>query len=83
MWRASITVKGQAHNLGYFHDEEEAARAYDAQAHGLGRHLNFPARCEDDSEQSEVRDQACSKQANALSGFWLDVSAAPTAPQLG
>jgi|ERR1022692_1609203 hypothetical protein len=44
-WRAYITVQQHRHWLGRFHDEEEAARAYDAAArHYFGEYacLNFP-----------------------------------------
>lgn len=43
-WRARITIDGKHLHLGYFTDEVEAAKAYDAQARLLGRmgSLNFP-----------------------------------------
>ena len=34
-WRASIREDGKQHNLGYFDDEQEAARAFDAAARRL------------------------------------------------
>jgi len=44
-WRVSIRDHGRQLNLGYFDDEEEAARAYDAKARevfGEFAKLNFP-----------------------------------------
>jgi hypothetical protein len=44
-WQVQIQVKGNRHNLGYFTDELEAAKAYDRAAldlHGEFARLNFP-----------------------------------------
>lgn len=44
-WRAAIRIDGKLHHLGCFHDEVEAARAYDAAARdawGAFAWLNFP-----------------------------------------
>jgi hypothetical protein len=44
-WQAQIQVAGKRHFLGYFHDKEDAARAYDAAARdafGAFAQLNFP-----------------------------------------
>jgi hypothetical protein len=44
-WKACITANHVQHHLGYFCDEEEAARAYDKAArslHGEFARLNFP-----------------------------------------
>jgi hypothetical protein len=40
-WHASIRVAGMQENLGYFDDEEAAARAFDSRAGPLGRPTNF------------------------------------------
>jgi hypothetical protein len=44
-WRARVTLDGVHHYLGYYSDEVEAARAYDAGArelHGSFAWVNFP-----------------------------------------
>ena len=42
-WVANIGIDGRLKRLGYFESEEDAARAYDAEATDLGRTtLNFP-----------------------------------------
>lgn len=44
-WQARIIVNGRRRSLGYFRDEEQAARAYDVAAlevHGEFAYLNFP-----------------------------------------
>jgi hypothetical protein len=41
-WGAVIKIEGKSTRLGTFCSEEEAARAYDAQAAALGRPVNFP-----------------------------------------
>jgi hypothetical protein len=41
-WMSQIKIQGKAFNLGYFHNEEEAARRYDIAAKEVGRPYNFP-----------------------------------------
>jgi len=41
-WLAQIKVGGKLNHLGYFEDEEAAARAFDVAAGALGRNMNFP-----------------------------------------
>lgn len=45
IWRAQITVNGEVRRLGHYDSEEEAARAYDREAHralGTKAKTNFP-----------------------------------------
>jgi hypothetical protein len=54
-WAVQITHDGKLLHLGYFEDEEEAARAYDRAAraqHGETAQLNFPAEGESGSRKS-------------------------------
>lgn len=44
-WGSKIAINGKSKHLGYFHDESEAGRIYDAAArqyHGEFARLNFP-----------------------------------------
>ena len=41
-WVAKIRIDGKKKNLGYFHDEKEAACKYDEQAALLNKPVNFP-----------------------------------------
>lgn len=43
-WQARITVDGSTQHLGYFENEEDAARAYDRQSAPLRRAVNFPGK---------------------------------------
>ena len=38
---AQISIENRIINLGYYGDEDEAARAYDVEARKLGRKVNF------------------------------------------
>ena len=40
-WLAQISIKGRVTKLGYYGDEDEAARAYDVEARKRGREVNF------------------------------------------
>ena len=42
-WQACIYIDGKHSHLGYFDDEETAARKFDEHAARLGRPLNFPS----------------------------------------
>ena len=42
-WMASIKIEARPKFLGYFDNEEAAARKYDEHASSLGRPLNFPS----------------------------------------
>ena len=46
-WRAKITVAGVEQHLGYFDDEADGARAYDAAVAAQSLHYprNFPGKC--------------------------------------
>jgi hypothetical protein len=62
-WRAAIKYGSKPHSLGYFEDEEEAARAYDkavraqhgekAQAQRFRMQLNFPTKKEQAAEEAK------------------------------
>ena len=52
-WAAQSRVNGKTVYLGYFVNEEDAARKYDENAKSLGRPLNFPV------DPSHLRAQKC------------------------
>ncbi len=63
-WQAQIKVAGENENLGFFDDEEEAARAFDTRAAELGRPTNFDAAAralwaEEHGELEVRRDSLC------------------------
>ena len=41
-WSAQISIDGKVQHLGYFNNEDDAARAFDERAAPLGRRVNFP-----------------------------------------
>ena len=59
-WRAKITVAGVEQHLGYFDDEADGARAYDAAVttHNLERPRNLP-----DGVGAAVKMQAAPKKS--------------------
>jgi hypothetical protein len=67
-WAANIRYDGKKHYLGYFEDEEDAAKAYDiaARAHrGEKAQLNFPAQGESGlRESSKYRGVSWCKKSN-------------------
>ena len=61
-WNAKIRINGKSKNLGYYHDEKEAARMYDEQAALLGNPVNFPLH--EGMEQAVKRIKDVSKVPN-------------------
>ena len=49
-WQAKINIDGKLTRLGFFDDEETAARKYDEHAACLGRPLNFPSEGQADGQ---------------------------------
>ena len=57
-WEAKITINGKRKSLGYYQDENEAARTYDEQAALLNRSVNFP--------QHEGQEQAVKRRIGVM-----------------
>ena len=56
-WRAKVRRKGHDYHLGYYADEETAARVYDVAArrlHGTDAILNFDGRSPVDVTEAEI-----------------------------
>jgi hypothetical protein len=67
-WVATITYDGKQHNLGYFEDEEEAARAYDKEARaqrGDNAKLNFAAEGERHLKAKKAAEEERTRAAKA------------------
>ena len=56
-WEAKIDVNGKRRRLGFFNDDEEAARKYDKQAALLNKPVNFP-------QDYKGQDQARKRSSN-------------------
>ena len=70
MWVAQIGIDGSTKHLGFFESEQDAARAYDAEARSLGRAVNFrlldtDRTVEEEEEQAEARPARAAETAEA------------------
>jgi hypothetical protein len=75
-WIARIKHTGKHHHLGYFHDEEDAARAYNraARAHTDDKAVpNFPAEADDEQEQAQEQAAAGPVEVYSWSGMYPSV----------
>ncbi|GBG25977.1 Hypothetical Protein FCC1311_021972 [Hondaea fermentalgiana] len=81
-WRARIEIEGVRKHLGYFDNEEDAARAYDARAratHGLSARLNFPDQPGDANVQGLASLNHNSSEAAADNSAHTSIAAATAA----
>ena len=68
---------GQAKELGFFDDEQDAALAFDAESRTLGRNrLNFPTVEEDSRAVSKAESSEKKRKLEAEAGAWDPVRAA-------
>ena len=67
-WGAGIKIEGKSTRLGTFCSEEEAARAYDAQAAALGKPVNFPS---EGQEQAVKRGSSKYRGVTKLGKKWV------------
>ena len=58
-WRAEIQINGKCAKLGYFPDEESAARKYDEAAQSIGKPLNFPGPGQAPRSTMSLRCECC------------------------
>jgi len=77
-WRVTINIDCRASSLGYFADEEAAARAYDKAAAPLGRLLNFPAAAEGDVSAVMCGGGGSSNKPKKRPHSEVEVSASPS-----
>jgi len=79
-WKVQTRKDGKQFFLGCFHDEEEAARAYDAAASRLGRPVNFPTKdCDVRAPDKGGRDSGKSQKRARGDGSMTTPSVAPLA----
>jgi hypothetical protein len=75
-WVAQIYQAGKQRSLGYFYDEEEAARAYDRAAmehHGDKAMLNFWAEADDEQRRQQEQAAAAPAEVHSWSGMYPSV----------
>lgn len=64
-WQARVTLDGKTEHLGYFENEEDAARAYDQRCAPTNRPVNFPG----EGQQAAVK-----RGMNGMSSRYIGVS---------